>query len=346
MSEQFALDIQCQDRILSLASGGEVSFSFLSLNENIQLKAVDISEQQIMLCRLKLAAAQHLDFPVNAHFLGYAKLKLSDRRELYQSIIRPNLLAEDVLFWDKNIRFIENGVVNGGRFEQYIKKMRFVADLIIGRKNIQRLIECQSIEEQKTVFHDLIEPRKSLQLLFKIAFHPVIYKKRGLQEQALIHAGKSTGDRFYGRFQDFCTSNLAAENYFLQYFLTGNCAVEKSFPEYLRPENKERLLHNLNRFELEINSLQKVLVEKGKGYFNKIHLSNVGDWLSVEQFAELRSLLLQYCDPGTKICYRYLQKNHFQGTADSEFLIDQVISGHAEKNDRFPFYSILLLTKR
>ncbi len=344
LSEQLALDIQPNDRILSLASGGEVPFALLCLNENIQIKAVDISEAQIKLCRLKLAAAQYLDFPLNGQFLGYLILEEKKRNELYHKVIRTNLSGEDSSFWDKNIHFIEKGIVGAGRFEQYLKKMRFVARLIIGNKNIHRLIACSSLAEQNSVFRNQIAPRKSLQLLFKIAFHPAIYKKRGLQEQALQHAGSNTGERFFSKFQDFCTSNLAAKNYFLQYFLAGSCIKKESLPEYLQPENKNRLIGNLNKIELECTSFQNAHCGKGKGYYNKIHLSNLGDWLTGEQFEELLSQIKDYCSPGTRICYRYLQKNHFPENGTNEFLIDKEISGMAEKKDRFPFYNILQIT--
>jgi S-adenosylmethionine:diacylglycerol 3-amino-3-carboxypropyl transferase len=340
LSEQRALDIKSYDRLLMIASGGEVPLSLLSLNENIQIKAVDISENQIKLCRLKLHTALQLDFPINGCFLGYAKLDMVKRKELYREKIRPVLSKEDIAFWDQNVSFIENGIINAGRFEQYIRKMRFVVNLFIGRKNLLQLIESSSLEEQKKIFAEKIASRKSLQLLFKIAFHPAIYKKRGLQEQALIHAGKTTGEQFYSKFQNFCTSGLASNNYFLQYFLTENCSKSESFPEYLQPQNKNRLLNNLNNLELKIISLQDELSVKEKGFFNKVHLSNIGDWLTEEQFFTLLELLKLKCETGTKLCVRYLQKNHFLNSKTQEFVIDKELSSSIEKSDRFPFYTI------
>jgi len=344
LTEQSALDLQSTDRLLSLASGGDVALSLLSLNETIHIKAVDISEKQIKLCRLKLAAAVHIDFPLNGGFLGFAIMDPVKRKALYQHAIRPNLPEDDVAFWNRNMQFIEGGIINAGRFEQYIRKMRIVVDLFMGRKNLQRLISCRSRDEQSEIFEKYIALRKSLQILFKIAFHPSIYRKRGLQEQALIHAGKSTGERFYSRFRDFCTASLASENYFLQYFLTGTCITTESFPHYLQPQNKGRLLKNQENFELETSSLQEALCANGKGFYTKIHLSNLGDWLTEEQFQEFMVLMKSFCDPGTKICYRYLQKNHFSGSRTKGFLIDTETSARVQAMDRFPFYGILVVT--
>lgn len=343
LSEQLVLDIRPADRILSVAGGGEVPLSLLSMNENIRICAVDVSEEQIKLCRFKLLTAIYVDFPLNGHFLGYAKLDEKTRNEIYKKTIRPHLSESDKSFWDKNMVIIEKGVINAGRFEQYINKLRFAITPFIGKKNLMQLIHSRTLEEQQSVFTHKIATRKSLQFLFKFAFHPTVYKNRGLQEQALIHADKSTGERFYSKFEGFCTSGLASENYLLQYYLTGSCTNE-SLPPYLQPANKNRLLNNLGRLEFKTISIQNALNEKEKGYYSKIHLSNLGDWLSKPDFYQLLELMKSKCNPETRICYRYLQKNHFYENPMTEFSIDKALSEQTELRDRFPFYGILAIT--
>lgn len=51
LTEQLVLDVKPTDQILSVASGGEVPLSLLSLNENITISAVDISEDSIIFNR-------------------------------------------------------------------------------------------------------------------------------------------------------------------------------------------------------------------------------------------------------------------------------------------------------
>jgi S-adenosylmethionine:diacylglycerol 3-amino-3-carboxypropyl transferase len=343
LTEQKVLDIHPHDRILSVASGGEIALSLISLNNDIRVSAVDVSENQIRLCRLKLAAAMFLDFPVNGMFLGYAKADKLTRVEWYHSVIRPQLSASDATFWDENLSSIANGIVNAGRFEQYIKKMRFVATLFVGKKNLRHLISFKDIEEQQKFFQKHIASRKSLQWLFRIAFHPLIYRKHGLQEQALIHAHKNVGERFFKKFRNFCTSGLASKNYFLQYFLLGNCNSE-SFPEYLQPENKARLMGNLSRFRLSVRSVQEELSASKDTDYNKLHISNMGDWLTEEQFLELLTLIKSNCKSETKICHRHLQKNHFLTITDYAFSIGETNTDLVEEQDRFPFYGILSIS--
>jgi S-adenosylmethionine-diacylglycerol 3-amino-3-carboxypropyl transferase len=346
LTEQYVLDVQPGDRILSVASGGEVPLSLLSLNDRIHITAVDLSLSQIMLCRLKLLSALYVGFPVNGHFLGYSRMKKSKRSEIFRDIIKPHLNIEEAAFWDLNMKYIEQELAGSGRFESYIKKMRFVAYLILGKKNLAALISCNTLEEQNEIFRNRISTRKSLQLLFKIAFHPGLYKKRGLQEQALIHAKKDTGQRFYRKFENFCTATPASSNYFLQFFLTGSCKTENSYPDYLQPRNRERLLSNLDNLELKPISFRDAIREKGKGYYNKIHFSNLGDWLGSEDFKDTMLLLREHCAAGTKICYRYLQKDHLAQAEIEGITVDRTISEKEENKDRFPFYTTYLLTTR
>jgi S-adenosylmethionine:diacylglycerol 3-amino-3-carboxypropyl transferase len=339
-TEQKILDPRQGDQILSVASGGEVPLGLSGLNENIRITAVDISLPQIMLCKLKLITALHVDFPHNARFLGYTGLSKVKRLEIFNSYIRPNLSRVEETFWDEHLAYIMDGVINAGRFEQYIRKMRMVAGMVLGRKNLESLIQCKSLAEQNDLFNKKIAPRNILKILFKIAFHPKIYKNRGLHEQALIHAGEDTGQRFFRWFRDFCSNTDASENYFLQYFLRGTCSTENSFPDYLQPSNRSRLEGNKNNIEFRHVSFEEAIQESKKPGYNKIHLSNLGDWMDAVEFNKTMDLIKHACGSGTRICYRFLQKDHMAGGGFGGYKVDrEAISGI----DRFPFYSAYLI---
>jgi len=344
LTEQTLLDLQPHHRVLSVASGGEVPLTLLCLNEQIHITAVDLMPSQIMLCRLKLFAALYVNFPLNGRFLGYAPMKGAERRDLFNRQIKPHLAAEEQAFWEQHLPYIERGVVGLGRFERYIGKMRLVARLFIGDRNLKALIACKTTIEQQSVFSNNIATRKSLRWLFRMAFHPRIYKNRGLQQQALINARTDTGQRFYRRFELFCTGTPASTNYFLQYFLTGKCNTPESFPEYLQPRYKDRLLTNYPNLEFRHSSFQDALREKGPAYFNRIHFSNLGDWMDSSEFSVTMQLLTTHCLPGTKIVYRYLQKDHLFNNDFKGITVDKSVADAAQNHDRFPFYTTYLLT--
>lgn len=342
-SEHRLLEVTSGDRILTIASGGEVPLTLLCLTEDIQVTAVDFSPTQIRLCRLKLAAALAIPFPENGRFLGFTTMERSERLRWYDTTVCPALSEDDRAFWELHRKELARGIIRSGRFERYIGYVRVLADCLIGRRNLQLLTACTSIDEQKHVFAERIASRASLKALFRIAFHPALYKKRGLDEQALIHADQTTGERFYGKFEAFCTNSPASGNYFLQFFLLGGCITEEAYPDYLKPENRVRLTENLQRFELKVTSFQAEINSIDKGFYQKIHLSNLGDWCSTEEFKALMEQLNQKADLGTQMCSRHLQKNQFQSDGGFGWRLDQELSTQAEQLDRFPFYGIQAL---
>jgi S-adenosylmethionine-diacylglycerol 3-amino-3-carboxypropyl transferase len=340
LTELRLLDLKEDDHLLCIASGGEVPLTLLSLRPGLRITAVDIMTSQLYLCRLKLQAALLLPFPLNGQFLGYGKLDRGIRRSLYFDKIGPSLPAKDNEFWIQHLNAIEKGAVNFGRFEAYIRTLRKIAILFIGSANINELLACRTVEEQEKVFDNKIGNRKAVKLIFKIAFHPSVYKNRGLSEQAMQHSKSDTGLVFFNKFRNFCTATPVGRNYFLQYFLAGACMYNQAFPEFLHESNRKVLAENLPNLELKEVPFQLELRSSPHGSFNKVHLSNLGDWMSPEEFVKLTELFLDKSVPLTKACYRYLQKNHF--TARYRIFKKLVIIPEdTGRTDRFPFYTVL-----
>jgi S-adenosylmethionine-diacylglycerol 3-amino-3-carboxypropyl transferase len=341
-TEQEILNIQSGDRLLSIASGGEVPLNLLCSNTNIQILAVDISASQIQLCKLKMQAAIQLQYPMNGLFLGYGRMRKSQRKELFKKLILPHLREEEKAFWSRHAKAIETGVVNSGRFERYIRKWRWLAKLLLGSRNIKGLIKCKSLEEQQALFEKKIKNRKGVRLLFKIAFHPLVYTKRGLHAKGLQHGSEDTGERYFKRFQNFCTATSASSNYFLQYFLLGACQTQDAFPAYLQEKNRKLLAERSHMLCFRQCSLIEAIRDSEKGKFNKFHLSNIGDWVSVSEFKLLWRDLKKKLPDGAKLCCRFLQRNHFADVNESEVAIKEC--AFLQEKDKFPFYSILSIT--
>jgi S-adenosylmethionine:diacylglycerol 3-amino-3-carboxypropyl transferase len=323
-----------------VASAGEVPLSLLCLQPGAKITAVDISFAQLALCRLKMQAAIALPYPLNGRFLGYAALESKTRREIYFERIHPSLTKKDQDFWLQHFEAIEKGVINSGRFEGYIKRLRKILFIIIGKKNLLQLTACSDTAGQQSVFDKQVAGRKAVKYLFRIAFHPAIYKNRGLSSQGLMHARANTGELFFNKFRNFCTATPAGKNYFLQYFLLGECISEQAFPEYLRENSRRIILANRHNLTFRQATLQDELSAHPAGTFNKIHLSNIGDWMSKQEFYFFVDLLHNTCTHKIKLCYRFLQKNHFEHNYPGNEWYD-ITPVNIEMTDRFPFYNVL-----
>ncbi len=151
LSECNALDLRESDSLLCIASAGEIPLS-LSAMENVNITAVDVAPAQLSLCRIKQVAALNADAVTAASFLGFMDMKADKRQELFHDAILPYLPEDDRKYWIANPAAIEGGVINSGRFEQFMQKVAGIGRLIVGKKNLYSLFECNSIEEQQVVF--------------------------------------------------------------------------------------------------------------------------------------------------------------------------------------------------
>ena len=76
------------------------------------------------------------------------------------------------------------------------------------------------------------------------------------------------------------------------------------------------------------------------GQFNKIQLSNIGDWISRETMAGLFSQIQEKTSPGSRVVVRYIYLEH-PVPASAPFLKPDRKSGdELIKTDRFPFSSV------
>lgn len=340
LTEIKVLDIQENDHVLCIASGGEVPLTLLCHRPGIKITAVDISPSQLALCRLKLQAAIELPFPLNGSFLGYAHSDAKSRRDIYFDKIHPNLTTEDQNFWLEHIFAIEKGAVNFGRFEGFIKRLRKIVTIIIGKKNLLKLVASNDTKEQQAIFDTQIAGRSAVKYLFRIAFHPAVYKNRGLSSKALIHAHTNTGALFFNKFRNFCTATPAKKNYFLQYFLLGACTSNIAFPEYLHENSRSILRTGRHNLIFKQTTIQEEVTVNKTDSFNKFHLSNIGDWMTNEAFCFFVEVLHNTYPDKIKLCYRFLQKNHFEDSImwGEHFDVNSVA---IEMTDRFPFYNVL-----
>ena len=339
LTELHLLNIGPHDNVLCIASGGEVPLTLLCLRPGVKITAVDISPSQIMLCRLKKEAAIRLPFPQNAHFLGYGNMETAARRSAFVKRILPFLPAAEAAFWMQHFNAIEKGVVNAGRFEGFLRRLRGLVQLLVGKKNLQEILNSQTVDEQRKIFDEHIGSRKLLRWIFHLAFHPKVYKNRGISGQGLIHMQSNTGEVFFNKFRNFCTATPAGQNYFLHYFLMGECTGIEAFPEFLLDKYRKRLEVLGENLVFKQISLEDELAANPPGTYTKIHLSNIGDWMTKPAFDGLLERVCTHCSDDSKLLYRYLQKNHFEtGTlCNGRFSVQPVLA----ERDRLPFYNLI-----
>jgi S-adenosylmethionine:diacylglycerol 3-amino-3-carboxypropyl transferase len=344
LSEFSALNITENDSLLCIASAGEIPLNMAAL-QNLNILAIDNSINQLRLCKIKMVAATSMESVRAASFLGYMEMPGAERQRIFSHEIGPGLPAEDRLFWEQNSGTIRSGVVNAARFEQYIRKVSAIGRMIIGSRNLYRLFECETVQEQKELFDQRITG-PLLRGIFNIAFHPRIYKNRGIDPLGLTHSGaRNIAGFFFQRFRNFCCSTIARKNYYLQYTFFNRVLFPEALPEFLQPNLHNAFVENSKRIEFRLSDFDAALIQAQRGQFNKIHLSNIGDWMSKESMAGLFSLVRDKTSPGARTVMRYIHLNHTLPTNVPELITDYRLGENLILTDRYPFYTIVPISR-
>jgi S-adenosylmethionine-diacylglycerol 3-amino-3-carboxypropyl transferase len=339
-SERKALDLKPGDRLICLASAGEVPLNLLATTEAI-IDAADISEPQIFLARLKMLAALYLDPPDAAQFIGYTTSTKENRQKMYRHLY-PHLREQERNFWEQSQDLFEKGPILMARFEKYLSRFNGLALTVIGRKKMGGLFEFDEVGPQRDYF-DRYLASKLLKIIFKVVFHPRIYKKRGMDEKGLTHSGETDiAAFFFGRFRDFCTSTIARQNYFLQFSFYNRILFPEAFPSYLQENGNMVLRNHIEHLSFFHEPVTRKILSTVPGFYNKFALSNVGDWLQLSEMSELiESITQRSAEPGL-ILLRYIHRAHPVPDSLKNMIHTVIGYGHElEAVDRYPFYNLV-----
>lgn len=342
LTEYRALDIRLGDRLIAIASAGEVPLNLVAL-EDVRVEAVDISRNQLALAKLKLGACRALEPAEAASFLGFSEAPEVARRRLFDRVAL--FLGEDELaFWRGNISAVERGAVRAGRFERYLRKFSRLARLVLGESKLRGLFERDTLVEREEYF-DRFLSTALVRALFRLAFDPRLYRRRGIADEGLRHGGeRDIAGFFYGRFRDFCCATPARKNYYFQFALWGRVLFPEALPEYLSPEGLARVRERHGNIAWREVSIQDALAGHPAGTFNKFHLSNIGDWMSREDYAALLTLLCDKAPAASRAVARYIHLDHpLPGTLNGRLVRDARLAGELIKADRFPFYNLVVM---
>lgn len=342
LTEYRALDLRRGDRLAAIASAGEVPLNLVAL-EDVRVEAVDISRTQLSLSKLKLAACRALEPAEAGAFLGFTGAPAGLRRRLFDRV--ASFLDEgERRFWRRNTPVIDKGVVRTGRFERYLRKFSRFARFVLGENKLRGLFERDGVAERRDHF-DRCLGSAVVKALFRAAFNPRRYRRRGIADAGLTHGGeRDIAAFFYGRFRDFCTATPPRKNYYFQFMLWGRVLFPEALPEYLSPEGLAHVRERCGNIVWREASLEMTLAERPAGAFNKFHLSNIGDWMSREDYAALLTLLGERAAPASRALARYIHLDHpIPDALNGRLTRDARLAEELIARDRFPFYHLVVL---
>lgn len=297
-----ALGIVGDDTVFSITSGGCNVLAFLADSPR-KIIALDLNPYQNYLLDLKINCFRYLEYDKILELLGVSPS--AQRQALYMQI-RDGLKAESRYYWDRQRRKIEDGIIHSGRFEKYMRMIRVLLKLTIGKRAIGDMFEAKDSSERESIFKSkwnnlrwrfltkAILSRSVMSVLFTKAFF------------AQLGANFSFGDHFAGRAQRAIISLNPRESSFLTYILLGNYPFEEGLPQYLRKHNYDRIRKNLDRVELVTGSCGEYFASLPPDSISKFNFTNIFEWITKDEFESLLRETVRVAKQNAVMTYRNL----------------------------------------
>lgn len=320
--DRVALELGPEDNVLVITSAGCNALDYAITAPN-HVYAVDMNPRQNALLELKLSAIRHLDF--EDFFKMFGQGKLDGVKAIYKDKLRDDVCEWSQKFWDKKINFFDarRSFYFRGTSGTFARMINFYIDKVIkSRKAVDELLAAESLEQQKEIWTTQIK-QKFWKGLIKFAMG----RDATLSMLGVPKAQRRQIDKQYDggivKFVEDCLDNVFSkipihDNYFWRVYLTG-CYTPECSPEYLKPENFEKLKNGLvDRVSCHTDSVQGFL-EKHDGQISRFVLLDHMDWLSDKFFPLLETewqAIIDKSTPKSRIIWR-------SGGIETDF-IDQV----------------------
>ena len=283
-------------RILSIASAGDNSLHLLS--HGAEVVAADLNLTQLACLELRVVAVQRLDDDGALAFLGFERA--SDRLAVY-SVLRDGLSESARGFWDANPRLITEGVIHGGKFENYFRLFRsFLLPLVHSRRTRDALLQPRDREERERFYQQTWDNRR-WRWLFRLFFSRFMMGRLGRDPGFFRYVEGTVADRIFLRARDALTQLETHSNPYLRYILTGQ--FTGAMPDWTRPAVLAGIRRHADRLQLFHGGIEAAAARLGGEGFDGFNLSDIFEYMDEGTATRLYGQLLEHARPGARLAY-------------------------------------------
>ncbi len=294
--------IKPDDVVFSITSGGCNVLTFL-LDNPKKIIALDLNQYQNILLELKITAFKFLTYPQLLEFLG---VRNSIKRIQLFWQIRDSLSQDTKEYWNNNLKKIEKGIINCGRYEKYMRLLRVCLQLLEGNNLINKFFEVENYLQRLIlyskkwnnlrwkIFTKIFLSRRTMSLLFDKAFFKY------------LDESFSFGNHFSQKTKRAFTELPIKGNYFLSLILLGNYRDAQYLPYYLREENFELIKKNVDKIEIKTGSCEDYFSTIPDSFISKFNFTNIFEWMPEDSFEKLLLETIRVAKDNAIITYRNL----------------------------------------
>jgi S-adenosylmethionine-diacylglycerol 3-amino-3-carboxypropyl transferase len=298
-TEAAALHLDRASSVLCVTGSGDRPLDLLVLDP-ARVTAIDLIPAQTHLLHLKIAALDRLDYEEYGAFLGIFKATESWRDDVWHRLA-TYIPGEAREYFDRRPELIRTGIIYGGRWERYFRRVSTIARFLRGRL-IRDLFSFTEIDEQRRfILEQWGTP------VWRLAYSAVCSTLTShvfLRDPAFYaHAAVRPGPMIYDRMVAVLNRYLARENFMVSLLFQGRLPG-LDLPPYLTPEGHRIIRARLDRLEIVTADLLAFLTAERRGQFTHYSLSDVPSYLTAGAFNRLLEGVLRASPPGGRLVIR------------------------------------------
>ncbi|HTH97061.1 MAG TPA: DUF3419 family protein [Stellaceae bacterium] len=308
-----ALQLDANSRVVTIASGGCNVLNYLGADPE-RITAVDLNPAHIALTRLKLAAMAHLpDYESFFRFFGVARDQANV--DLYFSHIAPHLDEDSRRFWEhrsllgrQRIEFFKTGFYRKALLGRFIGFLHAFGK--IGGRDVSKLMQARSLEEQRAIYEREIEPLFDRKLVKLLAGQPILHYSLGIPPNQFA----SLKDDANGDLAALCQERVRrlacdfdlSENYFAWQAFGRHYDVEqrRATPPYLQADSFEAIRSRLGRVQTRCMLMTDYLADEPAGSLDRYVLLDSVDWMDRRTMGSLWAQIRRTARPGARVIFR------------------------------------------
>lgn len=289
-----AMHPKAGQRFLSICAAGDNVLALLLLDPS-EIVAADLSPAQIACLKLRIAAFGAL---CHAEFLELFGARPSAKRKELLARVLEGCDPETRAFWQGQVEDVVSfGAGTVGKFEDYFRLFRrYILPLIHSRKTIESVFIARD-QAARLAFFDRHWNNRRWKLATSLFFSRRVMGWLGRDPAFFDHVEGSAGAHVRRKVRFAAVDQDPSENPYMRHILTGS--NDDALPTAWRRENYETIAARVDRVTLVQGPVDQV----DTGRFDGFNLSDIFEYMSEAEAAEVYGRLLERAAPGARLVY-------------------------------------------